>query len=238
MRKAGLFCVAALAALSISACGGAKQETTPTGSEAESTVAESSIEEGTTAAGGSIIAPEAGKTDHQNGGFPVQLDADSFNGKTVKAEFFTFDRYDVAKLNALKEGDVIQVAQHNVAVKTIEKKNAETGNFPEVIINGGVANGGVSLLQDGDYFRTENKDGTPLYYSIGTEELKLASDVVYMDYSDLNQQNGVTYQADQIKKAFQTDKDKGWGPQVISVVIKDGEVKQIFRTFAQGSEKK
>ncbi|MFC2717214.1 MAG: hypothetical protein ACFN3C_07395, partial [Stomatobaculum longum] len=81
-------------------------------------------------------------------------------------------------------------------------------------------------------------DGTPLYYSIGTEELKLASDVVYMDYSDLNQQNGVTYQADQIKKAFETDKAKGWGPQVISVVIKDGEVKQIFRTFTQDSAKK
>ena len=59
-----------------------------------------------------------------------------------------------------------------------------------------------------------------------------------MDYSDLNQQNGVTYQADQIKKAFAADKAKGWGPQVISVVIKDGEVKQIFRTFAQDSAKK
>ena len=234
MRKAGLFCVAALAALSISACGGSKQESTA----AETTVAASTVEEGTTAAGGSIIAPEAGKTDHQNGGFPVQLDADSFNGKTVKAEFFAFDRYDVAKINALKVGDVLQVANHNVAIKTIDKKNAETGNFPEVIINGGVANGGVSLLQDGDYFRTESEDGTPLYYSIGTEELKLASDVVYMDYSDLNQQNGVTYQADQIKKAFEADKAKGWGPQVISVVIKDGEVKQIFRTFTQDSAKK
>ena len=234
MRKAGLFCVAALAALSISACGGLKQESTA----AETTVAVSTVEEGTTAAGGSIIAPEAAKTDHQNGGFPVQLDADSFNGKTVKAEFFAFDRYDVAKINALKVGDVLQVANHNVAIKTIDKKNAETGNFPEVIINGGVANGGVSLLQDGDYFRTESEDGTPLYYSIGTEELKLASDVVYMDYSDLNQQNGVTYQTDQIKKAFEADKAKGWGPQVISVVIKDGEVKQIFRTFAQESAKK
>ena len=223
MRKAGLFCVAALAALSISACGGSKQESTA----AETTVAASTVEEGTTAAGGSIIAPEAAKTDHQNGGFPVQLDADSFNGKTVKAEFFAFDRYDVAKINALKVGDVLQVANHNVAI-----------NFPEVIINGGVANGGVSLLQDGDYFRTESEDGTPLYYSIGTEELKLASDVVYMDYSDLNQQNGVTYQTDQIKKAFEADKAKGWGPQVISVVIKDGEVKQIFRTFAQDSAKK
>ena len=234
MRKAGLFCVAALAALSISACGGSKKESTAT----ETTVAASTVEEGTTAAGGSIIAPEASKTDHQNGGFPVRLDADSFNGKTVKAEFFAFDRYDVAKINALKAGDVLQVANHNVAIKTIDKKNAETGNFPEVIINGGVANGGVSLLQDGDYFRTESEDGTPLYYSIGTEELKLASDVVYMDYSDLNQQNGVTYQADQIKKAFAADKAKGWGPQVISVVIKDGEVKQIFRTFAQDSAKK
>jgi len=234
MRKAGLFCVAALAALSISACGGSKQESTA----AETTVAASTGEEGTTAAGGSIIAPEAAKTDHQNGGFPVQLDADSFNGKTVKAEFFAFDRYDVAKINALKVGDVLQVANHNVAIKTIDKKNAETGNFPEVIINGGVANGGVSLLQDGGYFRTESEAGTPLYYSIGTEELKLASDVVYMDYSDLNQQNGVTYQTDQIKKAFETDKAKGWGPQVISVVIKDGEVKQIFRTFAQESAKK
>ena len=167
----------------------------------------------------------------------MRLDATSFDGKTVKAEFFNFDRYDVAKINALKEGDVIQVAQKNIGIKTIEKKNAETGNFPQVIINGGVENGGVSLIQDGDYFRTQSADGTPLYYSTGTEQLKLASDVTYMDYSDLNQQNGVTYTADQIKDAFAKDKDKDWGPQVISIVLKDGEVKQIFRTYAPSEAK-
>ena len=230
MRKAGVFCVAAIAALSITACGGGKKETAA--SSAVETSAEAAAADATTAAGGSVIAPEAAKADHTNGGFPVRLDATSFDGKTVKAEFFNFDRYDVAKINALKEGDVIRVAQKDVGIKTIEKKNAETGNFPQVIINGGVENGGVSLIQDGDYFRTQSADGTPLYYSTGTEELKLASDVTYMDYSDLNQQNGVTYTTDQIKEAFSKDKDKDWGPQVISIVLKDGEVKQIFRTYA------
>ena len=95
----------------------------------------------------------------------------------------------------------------------------------------------MSLIQDGDYFRTQSADGTPLYYSTGTEELKLASDVTYMDYSDLNQQNGVTYTTDQIKEAFSKDKDKDWGPQVISIVLKDGEVKQIFRTYAPAEAK-
>ena len=227
MRKAGLFCVAAIAALSITACGGSKKETTAASSAVE-TSAEASAADETTAAGGSVIAPEAVKAD---------LDATSFDGKTVKAEFFNFDRYDVAKINALKEGDVIQVAQKNIGIKTIEKKNAETGNFPQVIINGGVENGGASLIQDGDYFRSQSADGTPLYYSTGTEELKLASDVTYMDYSDLNQQNGVTYTVDQIKDAFAKDKDKDWGPQVISIVLKDGEVKQIFRTYAPSEAK-
>ena len=236
MRKAGLFCVAAIAALSITACGGSKKETTAASSAVE-TSAEASAADETTAAGGSVIAPEAAKADHTNGGFPVRLDATSFDGKTVKAEFFNFDRYDVAKINALKEGDVIQVAQKNIGIKTIEKKNAETGNFPQVIINGGVENGGASLIQDGDYFRSQSADGTPLYYSTGTEELKLASDVTYMDYSDLNQQNGVTYTVDQIKDAFAKDKDKAWGPQVISIVLKDGEVKQIFRTYAPSEAK-
>lgn len=231
MRRAGLFCVAAIAALSITACGGNKKETTAASSAVETSVAETAADE-TPAAGGSVIAPEAVKADHTNGGFPVRLDASSFDGKNVKAEFFNFDRFDVAKINALKEGDVIQVAQKNVGVKTIERKNAEVGNFPQVIINGGVENGGVSMIQDGDYFRTQSADGTPLYYSTGTEELKVASDVTYMDYSNLDQQNGVTYTADQVKAAFETDKDKDWGPQVISIVLKDGEVKQIFRTYA------
>jgi len=237
MMKRSLALSMLIAAVALSACGGSKSAETTAASSAVETSAEASAADETTAAGGSVIAPEAVKADHTNGGFPVRLDATSFDGKTVKAEFFNFDRYDVAKINALKEGDVIQVAQKNIGIKTIEKKNAETGNFPQVIINGGVENGGVSLIQDGDYFRTQSADGTPLYYSTGTEQLKLASDVTYMDYSDLNQQNGVTYTADQIKDAFAKDKDKDWGPQVISIVLKDGEVKQIFRTYAPSEAK-
>ena len=66
MRKAGLFCVAAIAALSITACGGSKKETTAASSAVE-TSAEASAADETTAAGGSVIAPEAVKADHTNG---------------------------------------------------------------------------------------------------------------------------------------------------------------------------
>ena len=252
------------AAAAITACGGSsKKETTAAEATAQETTAEETTESETkkeketteaetetNASGGVVVKPlqddNAVSSNMPDGAYYVQLDPESLKKDgdhyTVSAEFFSFDRYDPAEVNELKEGDSIKVLGENVDIKSIERSSRDAdGNatstekgelsFDYVEINGGIENNGVNLLLDGEYYRTQSLDDYPLYYSLGEAVIPLSKDVQYMDFSDLQSKSGQVYTSDQLEEVFKNEKDKIWGPQAISIVIKNGEVTKIFRTY-------
>lgn len=231
--SAKLGCAVAVlaAAAAITACGGSSQETTAAETTtqettAEETTAEETTEEETTEAetetnanGGIVVKPlqddNAVSSNMPDGAYYVQLDPESLKKDgdhyTVSAEFFSFDRYDPDDINALKEGDSIQVLGENVDVESIdrssdqnadgEEESTEQGalSFNYVEINGGIENNGVNLLLDGEYYRTQSLDDYPMYYSLGTAVIPLSADVQYLDFSDLQSKSGQVYTADQLE---------------------------------------
>lgn len=250
MKKMELTALVFASAFALAACGGgdtkkagesakaSEEIVTEEASSAAETEAEAETEEETLAGGGQLVKPlqkdYTPGAEMPDGAYLVKLDAGSLKteGKkrTVSAEFFNFDRYAPEKVEALKEAEVIRVLGKDVEVQGFELRQEGDNSFKVAKINGGAEEGGVTLIKDGDYYRTQSAEGTPLYYSLGTAVLPLSGDAVYLDFSDLDQPSGETWEADRLGEALAAQKDEEWGPRAASVVIKNGEIVQIFRT--------
>ncbi len=244
MKKTGYVCLMLAAALSFTACGGTeKTQTTAENRTTEATAqSEASTEEHTElmpAEGKKRIDPlqeDQAVISEQlsDGAYIAALDAKSFQkgaeGSTIGVELFSFDRFAPEAIEAMEEGDVICVAGNDIAIKEFSLKNEAENAFKGADINGGVENGGVSLMKDGDYYRTQSTDDHPLYYSLGSVVLPIDAGAVLMDFSDLSQPSGITYTADQLEEVFGKE-DMSWGAEAVSIVVKSGKIVQIFRTY-------
>ena len=256
MRKIRLAVILMASMMTFAACGNGAE--TKTKAEESSAAAESTTEateasteggaagetkaeEETLANGAHLIKPiqkdVAISGEMPDGAYLVKLDVESLktegNQKTVHAAFFDFDRFDSNQIDGIKEADVIRVCGKDIEVQGVELKQDELDAFKVAKINGGVDEGGVSLIQEENLYRTQSSDGSPLFYSLGDAVIPLAKDVVYMDFSDLSQPSGTTYPADQLEKAFAQQKGAEWGPKTTSIVIQNHEIVKIFRTFSQ-----
>lgn len=247
MKKTGFVSLMLAVALSFTACGGAeKAQTTAENQTAESTVqrnasTEESMEAEETAAAKGKKRIEPLQENHDviseelsGGAYSVALDVKSFQrsaeGNTIRVERFSFDRFEPEEIEAMESGDVIHIAGKDIAVREVSFKNGAENAFKGADINGGVENGGVSLMKEGGYYRTQSTDDHPIYYSLGSAVLPIAADAVLMDFSDLSQPEGISYTTDQLEEVFGRQ-DMNWGPESVSIVIQSGKIIQIFCTY-------
>lgn len=245
MKKMNLAAILIVSAMAFSACGSSANKET---SAPESSVSTESVKEETkeseeeTMSNGAQFIKPLQNTDLlgekvPDGAYLVKIDVNSLKAdgdkQTIHTEFFDCDRFDSKQIDAIKAADQIRVCGADIEVQGVELKVDENNAVKIAKINGGAEEGGVSLVQTENFYCAQNADGKPLLYSLGSTDMALSKDVQYMDFSDLNKPAGTTYEADQLSEALKAQKDAAWGPDTVSVIVKEHEISKIFRTAAK-----
>lgn len=137
-----------------------------------------------------------------DGGYAVAFEAKDLvrteQGYTLTAEVYDYDRYELEDIRKLQVGDQIQVCREPVTVESLQRTDGT------VIINGGIENGGVELVEDDGLYRTITMDDYPVYYDLGEITIPLSSDCTFEDHADLEKEpDGVVYEADALPAALQ-----------------------------------
>ena len=170
----------------MTACGGSASGSTASSaasSTSASSVALSSAAEEQTGA----VQPIAQGTleEMKSDSYKLAADLTAVKDGQLTMTVYSYDAYEKADIDSLKEGDVIQTHDQGdttvteITVSSIER-DTENGY---VTINGGVEEGGLELCTDHDVYRTLTFDDYPVYYKVGELTLPLADDVSVSDTS-------------------------------------------------------
>ena len=94
---------------------------------------------------------------------------------------YTYDKYDLVDISALKEGDTIVTCMGEMEITSLERNDSGT-----IILNGGLEEGGIELVTDdtGVYFETGFND-VKNWYEVGKATIRVSADFTYYDLSNL-----------------------------------------------------
>lgn len=225
---AGLLAGCGASASSSTASSAASSE--PASSVTASSAAASSEAEQTGAV--QPIAPDTLK-DVQTGSCKFAAKITAIKDGQASLTVYGYDSYEKNAIDSLQEGDVISTHldgasdAQDVTINSIER-NESTGN---VVINGGIEEGGIELRTDNDVYRTLTLDDYPVYYTVGELTLPLAENVTLEDSSADPQastvkSNGVSA----VEEAFNADPDS-WFCTNTTVSTDNGSVSSIVRIW-------
>ena len=124
-----------------------------------------------------------------DGGYSVSFTADDLMktdaGYELTVEVYEYDRYEMEAIDNLESGSKIQFCNKEITVDKVEK-NSETGF---VLINGGIENDGIELMEEDGMYRTVTFDDYPVYYSVGKVTIPLADDITFEDQAASEQES-------------------------------------------------
>ena len=124
-----------------------------------------------------------------DGGYSVSFTADDLiktdGGYELTVEVYEYDRYEMEAIDNLESGSKIQFCNKEITVDEVEK-NSETGF---VLINGGIENDGIELMEEDGMYRTVTFDDYPVYYSVGKVTIPLADDITFEDQAASEQES-------------------------------------------------
>ena len=124
-----------------------------------------------------------------DGGYSVSFTADDLMktdaGYELTVEVYEYDRYEMEAIDNLESGSKIQFCNKEITVDEVEK-NSETGF---VLINGGIENDGIELMEEDGMYRTVTFDDYPFYYSVGKVTIPLADDITFEDQAASEQES-------------------------------------------------
>lgn len=124
-----------------------------------------------------------------DGGYSVSFTADDLMktdaGYELTVEVYEYDRYEMEAIDNLESGSKIQFCNKEITVDEVEK-NSGTGF---VLINGGIENDGIELMEEDGMYRTVTFDDYPVYYSVGKVTIPLADDITFEDQAASEQES-------------------------------------------------
>lgn len=150
---------------------------------------------------------------------------DDTGAMQLKVTVYTYDLYDMIDIAMLAEGDTIVLRGQEVPVTSLTR--TEHGS---VEINGGLDNGGYELRTDNDtvFYETGYSD-VKSYYALGEATIRVSTDFIFTDASDLNKEEVIYYPGD-----FLTDIagiDYYFTPHNTRIVTKNGQVISMQRVY-------
>lgn len=150
---------------------------------------------------------------------------DDTGAMQLKVKVYTYDIYDMVDISTLKVGDQITICRQNVTVASLERD--ENGN---VILNGGLENGGYTLVtNDETVFYANDFNDMKQYYELGEVTVPVSVDFEFEDSSDLEKGPCTYYPGD-----FLTDTagiDYHFVPNNTTIRIQDGYVVNMQRVY-------
>ncbi len=138
---------------------------------------------------------------------------------------YGYDLYDMVDVAMLEEGDGIVRLGETVVIETLER--LDTGL---VIINGGEENGGFSLYTNDDtvYYEIGFNDAKA-FYALGDATLRVSTEFVYTDKSDLDAEPTVYYPGDFLLEDFEIEYN--FTPYNTQIVVSDGQVVELIKNY-------
>lgn len=179
---------------------------------------------------GNFVKPMVQQVDEEDvpdGIYPAKFFSveDTDGVKTIAADLYTEDWYDLVDISLLQDGDAILVSGRMYVVSDVEI------NGNTVIINGGLENGGVELInpEDSNGYRYWGMDDESSYSYQLFKTFTLSETATFTD-SDLTPNEEHVYSYDEIADVINND-DGYFYQGNVRVEIKDGEIVSIVRRY-------
>lgn len=141
----------------------------------------------------------------------------------MKVTVYTYDQYDMVDIAQLKAGDTIRIDSKEVIVASVERSDQG-----DVLVNGGLENGGYTLGTDDDgtfYVRRENDAKS--WYALGEKTVRVSPDFLFTDRS---QQTPVTYYPGDFLVEG-TGIDYNFTPYNTTITIENGKIIAMNRVY-------
>lgn len=117
---------------------------------------------------------------------------DDTGAMQLKVKVYTYDLYDMVDISTLKVGDQITICQQEVNVTSLERDE-----YGAVILNGGLENGGYTLVtNDETVFYAKDFNDMKQYYALGEATIPVSVDFEFEDSSDLEKGPCIYYPGD------------------------------------------
>ena len=147
------------------------------------------------------------------------------NGRMqMDLKIYTYDKYDMVDIAALKVGDTI--VRYSGEVQVISKEQNDAGT---IYINGGFENNGFDLITDdsGVFYEVGFND-TRNWYQIGEATIRVSVDFIGIDNADLEQGEVIIYPGDFLIGAV-TNYD--FTPYNTTIRVEDGQIIGMNRVY-------
>lgn len=145
----------------------------------------------------------------------------------LKLTVYDYDLYDMADISMLKDGDVFTICRQSVTVTSLER--TESG---AVLINGGMDEGGYTLITDGEsttYYALDNDDAR-IYYEVGKATVPVSENFVFTDSSDPDKE-AVTYTAEEFFGADAEEISYHFTPYNTTIRMENGYAVEMNRVY-------
>ena len=139
-------------------------------------------------------------------------------------KIYTYDKYDMVEISALKEGDTIVTHAGDVEVTSV--KRSESGI---IYINGGLEEGGFDLVTDdsGIFYETGFNDAKN-WYEVGTATIRVSADFEGSDQSNPEQGEVILYPGGFLVGEVS---DYNFTPYNTTVRVEEGQIVEMIRSF-------
>lgn len=142
----------------------------------------------------------------------------------MDVKIYTYDKYDMVDIAALKEGDTMVTRAGEVVVTFMERSEGGT-----IYINGGLEEGGFDLVTDdsGFFYETGFND-TRNWYEVGTATIRVSADFEGRDESDPEQGEVILYPGDFLVGAVS---NYDFTPYNTTVRVEEGQIVEMTRRY-------
>ena len=143
----------------------------------------------------------------------------------LRMRIYTYDKYDMVDISALKTGDTILLSGEEILVSTVERNEYGT-----VLVNGGLDEGGFDLATDDDgVYYVHGYSDMKSWYLVGETKCEISDVFALKDSSNLDL-GTVTYKAEDFLQE-NTMPDFGFFPQNTTARIDNGRLVEMNRIY-------
>lgn len=109
------------------------------------------------------------------------------DGQYMVLKFWSYETFDKDAVNQMEVGDVLLLQGEPQRIDALKRSENSLGETTYVDINGGMAEGGITLAFDYEEncFREFAENDAYVLYSVGARKVKLAADFLYADHSSV-----------------------------------------------------
>lgn len=142
----------------------------------------------------------------------------------MDVKIYTYDKYDLVDISALKEGDTIVTHAGEVEVTSLDRSEGGI-----LYINGGLEEGGFDLVTDdsGIFFETGFNDAKN-WYEVGEATIRVSVDFLGYDNADPEQGEVVIYPGDFLVGEVE---NYDFTPYNTTIRVEEGQIVEMTRIF-------